>query len=67
MLAVLNRPGVWVLSGMAGVMTGLSLREAMASLPAGLDRDRCRRFLIVAETAFLTALHRKTKDHENRG
>ncbi|MFN3656830.1 MAG: hypothetical protein ACK4UO_06220 [Pseudolabrys sp.] len=62
MLGVLGRAGVWLRAGLEGVPVGLQLREALASLPGGLDRDLCRRLLIIAEPAFLAALYRKRKD-----
>lgn len=59
MLAALARPGLWRRAGMGGEIVGLDLTEAMASLPAGLDREFCRRLFVIAETEFLRALPRE--------
>jgi hypothetical protein len=54
--AILARSGVWQRYGESGERCGLDLVEAMASLPNECDRDRSRRFFIIAERAYLTAL-----------
>jgi hypothetical protein len=54
-LAILERPGVWKRAGMSGMLSGLDLAEALASLPDGLDRELAKRLLMAAETPFLIA------------
>jgi hypothetical protein len=51
----MERIGVWKRAGMSGHVVGLDLAEALASLPAGLDRQLCRRLLVIAEAAYLAA------------
>jgi hypothetical protein len=53
---VLDRPGVWQRAGMAGTVTGLSLPEALAALPAGLDRDFAILLLGRGENAMVATL-----------
>ncbi|MGD9924427.1 MAG: hypothetical protein AB7V13_23735 [Pseudorhodoplanes sp.] len=55
MLAVLDRPGAWRWAGMSGVLAGLDLAQALASLPAGCDLDFACRLLIEAEVHFVAA------------
>jgi hypothetical protein len=54
MLAV-SRPGIWRRVGLNGVMVGLDLQEALASLGT-CDRSVARRHLMRAETAFVAAV-----------
>jgi hypothetical protein len=63
-LAVLDRPGVWRFASFTGALIGLDLAEAMASLPAGIDRERARAQLIASETAFVRAFQQR-KDTEH--
>jgi hypothetical protein len=53
--ALLGRPGLWHRSGLDGSLSGLDWPGALAALPAGLDRDRCKRLLAAAEGAFVSA------------
>jgi hypothetical protein len=63
-LAALDRSGVWRFAAFSGALTGLDLNEAMASLPHGIDRERARALMIVAETAFVRSYHkRKNSEH----
>jgi hypothetical protein len=55
-LAALDRPGVWRFAAFSGALTGLDLIEAMASLPAEIDRERARALFTTAETAFVRAV-----------
>ena len=64
MLAALDRPGVWRFAAFSGALIGLDLSEAMASLPGGIDRERARALLIVAEVAFVRA-YQKRRDSEH--
>lgn len=54
-MAVIGRPGVWKRVGMTGVLAGLDLNEALASLASGLDVDFARRLFVTAEAAYLPA------------
>jgi hypothetical protein len=49
---------------MGGGMSGLDMTEAMARVPAGLDRELARRLLIAAETPWLEAVWSKEKPQE---
>ena len=40
---------------MSGHVVGLDLAEALAGLPGGLDRQLCRRLLVIAEEFYLAA------------
>jgi hypothetical protein len=64
-LAVLARPGIWRVHAFSGALLGMDMADAMASLPDGLDRDRARALLIVAEAAFVGAALEKTKAKDN--
>lgn len=55
-LDALNRAGVWKRAGLTGLVSGLDLREALASLPAGCDRGLAKRLLIIGEAAYLGAV-----------
>jgi hypothetical protein len=61
-IEVLDRHGVWKRAGLYGLITGLDLAEALASLPDGLDRDFARRLLIAAESGFVPAYVKKTAE-----
>ena len=64
MLAVLDRPGVWRFAAFTGALIGLDLAEAIASLPAGIDRERARALFIAAEAPFVREVHkRKESEH----
>jgi hypothetical protein len=54
-LDCLDRPGIWRRAGMAGHVVGLDIREALATLPAGLDVDFVKRLLVIAERHFVAA------------
>lgn len=51
---------------MAGLVSGLRMAEALASLPDGLDRDLARVLLIAAEAPFLAA-HAEQWEAEKKG
>ena len=51
----IDRIGVWKRAGMSGQVVGLDLAEALAGLPRGLDRQLCRRLLVIAEEFYLAA------------
>jgi hypothetical protein len=63
-LAVLARPGVWRFASFSGALIGLDLAEAMASMPAGVDRERARALFMAAEAAFVRAFQQR-KDSEH--
>jgi hypothetical protein len=52
---ILGRPGLWHRAGLDGAISGLDWPAALAALPAGLDRERAKRLLAIAETAFVSA------------
>lgn len=53
--ALIDRPGLWKRAGLTGALCGLDMREALASLPRGVDRERARKYLAIAEIEFLVA------------
>lgn len=56
MAALLDRPGIWLRAGMAGMVSGLAMGEALATLPDSLDRDFAIRLLGAAETGMVSRL-----------
>ncbi len=62
----MDRPSVWKRAGLDGVIVGLDIAEALAGMRAGLDREFCRRLLIVAEGAYLVAWHRHAAETKER-
>lgn len=52
---MLDRPGVWIRAGLGGVITGMDIAQARASLPRDADNEFALRLLIVAESKFLDA------------
>ena len=40
---------------MDGILTGMDLIQALASIPAGLDREFARELFVTAEIAFVAA------------
>ena len=51
----IGRWGVWKRAGMSGHIVGLDIREALQSMPGGLDIDFARRLLLIAERFFVPA------------
>ena len=51
----IGRSGVWKRAGMSGHIVGLDMREALGSMPGGLDMDFARRLLLIAERFFVPA------------
>jgi hypothetical protein len=67
-LAVCDRPGVWIRTGLRGLIAGLDLVGAIASLPAHCDRARARRLFLSFESAYVGALiERETKESARDG
>ncbi len=62
MADALDRLGLWRRAGMSAIIVGLDLVEALASLPAGLDRDFARRLFLAAETPFVVEWLAANKD-----
>jgi hypothetical protein len=56
----LDRPGLWVRSGLDGIVTGLDMVQALASVAEALDTNFARRLFAVAEIAFVAA-HLKSR------
>lgn len=52
---LLDRPGVWTRAGIGGVITGMNIAEARASLPAPVQNEFALRLLMTAERHFLNA------------
>ena len=50
---------------MAGHVIGLDLREALASLPAGLDVGFVKRLLVIAERHFVAAWLARAMEHKS--
>ena len=53
--AALDRPGLWIRSGIDGILTGLDMAQALASVPSNLDVEFMRRLFAVAELGFVSA------------
>jgi hypothetical protein len=60
-MAALARPGVWNIGAWSGAILGLSMTEALASLPGDADADLARRLFVVAEAAFVSAAARRAE------
>jgi hypothetical protein len=54
-LEAIGHAGVWKRAGMSGHIIGLDMRDALASLPRGLDVDFAKRLLLIAERFFVPA------------
>jgi hypothetical protein len=66
-MRAIERLGVWYRAGMNGVIVGLRIEEAMASLPDDdCDRGFARRLFAVAEAAFCTAACERETSPEER-
>lgn len=64
--AALDRPGVWKRAGLTAPLVGLDLNEALASLPADIDRDLARRYLIAAEGPYLAAWYKANPSKDTK-
>lgn len=63
-VAILDRYGIWKRAGMDGMLCGLDVNEALASLPDELDRGFAARLLAIAEIHYIASL-RKHMDASN--
>lgn len=62
---MIDRPGVWARAGLAGTITGLAMAEALAGLPATLDRDLVAKLLARAEVSMVSAMVEAAPDTQN--
>lgn len=60
----LDRSGLWVRAGMAGVVVGIDMENALAGLPSACDRDFARRLFVTAELFYVAAINRESDDSD---
>lgn len=65
--ATLDRVGVWRYAGMSGILAGLDITEAMASVPADCDPEKTRRLFVSAERAFVAEWQKHQKSETTDG
>lgn len=53
--SALDRPGLWIRSGVDGILTGLDMAQALVSVPTDLDLEFVRHLFVVAELGFVSA------------
>lgn len=58
----LDRPGIRLYAGMAGVLVGFDVVNALAGMPRGLDHELTKRLLVAAEVSFIAAAHKSDKE-----
>lgn len=61
--SIIQRYGVWKRAGLSGLMSGLDLAEACASLP-DCDRAFAMRLFVIAESALINAASALIKTKE---
>lgn len=64
MLGVLrNRYGVWRRAGVDGLLSGIDMTEAVASLPKGCDVEFARALLMAAEAGYMAGhIEKRVRD-----